>query len=787
MKRLALTVAVAALTASTALANRPFADQLPMKLWYNQPATIFEEALAIGNGKLGAMVYGGPDDNLLQFNDITFWSGRPVNLNMDSTAYRWIPKIREALFNEDYRLADSLQHRVQGPNSQYYQPLSSLHIVDLNDGEVSDYRRELSLDSAVCSDRYVRNGVAYSRTYFASHPDKVIAIRLEASRPGTLYCNLYMQSLVNHGVKASDKQLTMTGNAEGDPNETIHFCSVLRVKNDGGTVEKTDTSLVISGANSAVVYFVNETSFNGAMHHPVREGAPYIDNAMDDAWHLVNFTYDSLLQRHVEDYQTIYGRVKMHLDGTRQNTDITTDSLLHAYGKDAALDKYLETLYFQFGRYLLIACSRTPNVPANLQGLWNNKRHAPWRGNYTININLEENYWPCDVTNMPELFTPLSSFTQQLAITGAYNAKHYYGIDQGWSCGHNSDIWAMSNPVGEKRESPQWSNWNLGGAWLMQNLYDHYLYTQDMDYLRRVAYPLMKGSCQFMLRWLVPDPKNPKELITAPCTSPENEYKTFDGYHGTTCYGGSGDLAILRDLFANTIEASKLLGTDKALRDSVADALSRLRPYTIGHQGDLNEWYYDWDDWDPKHRHQMHLYGLYPGNHISPEATPKLAQAATRTLELKGDISTGWSTGWRICLWSRLRRRDKAYQIYRNLLAFADPKHFVMHHGGTYPNLFDAHPPFQIDGNFGGVAGVCEMLMQSGKGKIELLPCTPEAWSSGSVQGLVARGGVVLSFDWKDGKVGHVEMTGRTNGRYTLIYNGKQRQVKIKKGKTIRL
>lgn len=756
--------------------------RLPLRLWYDAPATLFEESLPIGNGKLGALVYGNPDDDLLYLNDITFWTGKPVDTTKDRDAHQWIPAIREALFQENYRRADSLQLHVQGDNCQDYLPLATLHLRDLNAGSYTNYHRQLSLDSAVCTDRYTRNGVTFTRTYFASHPDKVIAMRIDASRPGALNYAVTLASQLSHGVKASDRQLTMTGNAAGDPSETIHFCSVLRVADCDGTVETIGNSLIIRGASRAVIYFVNETSFNGYDKHPVREGAPYTDRAMDDAWHLVNFTYDSLLQRHLADYQPIFSRVAFSLDGAQPNTSFITEQMLRRYGKGTPEDRYLEMLYFQYGRYMLISSSRTPGVPANLQGLWNEKRYAPWHGNYTININLEENYWPCDVAAMPEMFAPLASYVKGLAATGHQSAMNYYGIPVGWSCGHNSDIWAMSNPVGTKRESPTWSNWNMGGAWLMQNIYDHYLYTQDRTYLREV-YPLMKGAADFMLRWLIPNPKNPAELITAPSTSPEAKYVTPDGYQGATVYGGTADLAIIRELFKNTAAAAKELGVDRRYQDTLRQTMARLRPYTVGHMGDINEWYYDWDDQDFQHRHQSHLIGLYPGSQITVDGTPDLARAAARSLEIKGDQTTGWSTGWRINLWARLHNSAQAYHIYQKLLSFVDPRN--AHHGGTFPNLFDAHPPFQIDGNFGGTAGVCEMLMQSYDGTIELLPATPSQWPSGSISGLRARGGYTVSFSWANGHVSSATLSAVRSGKLTLLMNGTRRTLSLKKGKSV--
>ena len=757
-------------------------EQAPMVLQYDRPADFFEESLPIGNGKIGALVYGGTDDNIIYLNDITFWTGKPVDRLLDADAHQWIPKIREALFNEDYARADSLQLHVQGPNSQYFQPLGTLHIKDLGLGAVSDYHRSLSLDSSIVKDSYLRDGKRIEREYFASNPDKLIAIRMR----GDINCRIALTAQVPHHVKSIPTQLTMTGHATGDAQESIHFCTMIRVETDGETTAS-DSSLTITNAKQAILYIVNETSFNGFDKHPVMEGAPYLENAANDLWHTQNYSYGQFYDRHLADYKAIYDRVKIRLSSETSQTSRTsvtrnTSDLLKAYTDDGGQNRYIEELYFQFGRYLLISCSRTPGVPANLQGLWTPHLWSPWRGNYTVNINLEENYWPAFVANMEEMAQPLDEFIQALSTNGQYTARNYYGIDEGWCSSHNSDIWAMTNPVGEKRESPMWANWNLGGAWLVNTLWEHYQFTQDKQYLKTLVYPLMKGAATFCLRWLVDNPRMPGELITAPSTSPENEYVTDKGYNGVTCYGGTADLAIIRELFINTITAGKILGEKN---QKMEKALAQLHPYTIGHMGDLNEWYYDWDDRDFKHRHQSHLIGLYPGNHLT-DAT--LQKAAEKTLEIKGDETTGWSTGWRINLWARMKNGEKAYQIYRKLLTAVAPEKSRMPNyskgGGTYPNLFDAHPPFQIDGNFGGVAGVCEMLMQSGDGVIELLPALPEAWNEGSVSGLCARGGYEVSFEWKGGYVRGCSIKARNSGTVILKYNGQQKTIKLKAGQT---
>ena len=765
-------------------------EQPPLKLSYTHHARFFEESLPIGNGRLGALVYGNPDNDTIILNDITLWTGKPVDRNEGAGLSETLPEIRKALFSENYSKADSLQHLLQGHNSEFFQPLATLNIIhDGEKGKISGYHRELDIDSSVVRINYSRDGILYSREYFASAPDNLIAMKIKSSVPRSINCRIALTSILPHSVRASNGQFTLTGHAMGDKNETIHFCSMARVGHYDGSLRVEDSTIVVKGATELTVYYANRTSFNGARCHPVKEGADYISLVSGDMWHSYNLSYDDMRKRHIDDYRKYYSRVSLSLDGSSSFKDIPTDVQLKEYTDSNTVNPYLETLYFQYGRYLLISSSRTKGVPANLQGLWTPHLWSPWRGNYTMNINLEENYWHAQTTNLSEMMAPLDDFVKALAENGCHTAANYYGINKGWCACHNSDIWAMTNPVGEGKDNPKWANWNMGGAWIINSLWEKYQFTQDIDYLRNVAYPLMKGAAQFCLSWLVNDPHCPEQLITAPSTSPEAVYINDKGYAGATMYGGTADLALIRELFTNSINAARTLNIDAAFADTLSMTVSRLRPYIVGHMGDLNEWYYDWDDHDFKHRHQSHLIGLYPGSHITVAGTPSIADACRRSLEIKGDETTGWSTGWRINLWARLHDASQAYHIYRKLLTYVSPDNYIgddrRRSGGTYPNLFDAHPPFQIDGNFGGTAGVCEMLVQSyvdysqkGQTVIELLPALPEQWSTGSVSGICVRGGYTVDFSWKDGKVTNVKLGGKRKGKVVLIYNGKSERWK---------
>jgi alpha-L-fucosidase 2 len=490
-----------------------------------------------------------------------------------------------------------------------------------------------------------------------------------------------------------------------------------------------------------------------------------------------------LKDRHLKDYQSFFKRVNLSLD-QKPVSKLPTDERLKQYAKGTD-DKNLEVLYFQYGRYLLIASSRTPGVPANLQGIWNPYIRPPWSSNYTMNINAEENYWMAESANLSEMHKPFLTFIGNLAKTGKNTAKTFYGINRGWAAAHNSDIWAMSNPVGDYgKGETMWANWNMSGTWAVTHLWDHYQYTGNKAFLKDYAYPLMKGAALFCLDWLVKDKQG--YLITSPSTSPENSYITPDGYKGSTLYGATADLAMIRECFTQTIKASKELNIDIALRDSIKKALDKLYPYQVGKDGNLQEWYHDWKDADPKHRHQTHLYGLYPGHQITPFKTPQLALAAKKTLEIRGDNTTGWSKGWRINLWARLNDGNHAYKMFRELLNYVEPDGAKNINytggGGTYPNLLDAHPPFQIDGNFGGAAGVLEMLLQSDDDNIYLLPALPDSWQTGTVSGICARGGFELTLKWKNGKLLEAEVLSKNGKRCNLHYNGKSLSLNTKNG-----
>ncbi len=774
--------------------------QSATKLWYKQAAQHFEETLVLGNGKMGASVFGGVASDKIYLNDITLWSGEPVNPNMNPEAHKYLPEIREALKNENYKLADELNKKLQGKFSESYAPLGTVFIDFTHQGNPNNYYRELNLEEAISKVTYEVNGVQFTREYFISHPDQVMLIRLTSSKKGALDFGVKFSSLLKNKLILRDKTLKAKGyapikaepNYRGNiPNAVVfedgrgtRFTALIKIQHVDGTTVSTDSTLGLKEGTEALIFISIATSFNGFDKNPATEGVDDEVLATEKMEKAFKKSFKQLKKSHLQDYQQFYRRVNLSL-GKTEAPDLPTDERLKRYSEGKE-DKNLEVLYFQYGRYLLISSSRTLGVPANLQGIWNPYIRPPWSSNYTTNINVEENYWLAENTNLSEMHAPLLSFIKNIAQTGKITAKTFYDVS-GWTACHNSDIWAMSNPVGDfGKGDPVWANWNMGGAWLSTHLWEHYTFTQDKNFLKNEAYELMRGAAQFCLEWLVEDKKG--YLITSPSTSPENRYRTPDGYEGATLYGATSDLAMIRELFDQTIKASKILNTDADFRSKLEQALARLYPYQVGKKGNLQEWYHDWEDQDPKHRHQSHLFGLYPAHHINPEKTPDLAAACRKTLEIKGDETTGWSKGWRINLWARLWDGNRAYKMYRELLQYVEPDGIRPKYsgsGGTYPNLFDAHPPFQIDGNFGGAAAVAEMLVQSTESEIRLLPALPDAWESGIVKGLCARGGFEVSIEWEDHKLKKVSIFAKKGGATTLIYGNQKKPIILKANKSL--
>ncbi|WP_302406587.1 glycosyl hydrolase family 95 catalytic domain-containing protein [Barnesiella intestinihominis] len=777
-----------------------------MKLHYDRPAEYFEEALVIGNGTMGATLYGGVKKDKISFNDITLWTGEPESENSSPDAFNVIPEIRALLDNEDYEGADKAQYKVQGHYSENYQPLGTLTIEYLDDtAGISDYHRWLDIGNATARTQYLKDGKLFTSDYFASAPDSVIVIRLKSENKEGIHALLSFDSPLPHSSQVADNEISVEGYAayhsfpvyykaedkhRYDPERGIHFKTLVRVLSVDGSVKNrySDSRIEIDGSTEVLILIANVTSFNGFDKDPVKEGRNYRSHVEKRMKCTIGKTYDALREAHIRDYKYYFDRVKLDLGDTDDDiAALPTDKQLLFYTDCKQRNPDLEELYFQFGRYLLISSSRTSGVPANLQGLWNESVLPPWSSNYTVNINLEENYWASGTANLIEMQYPLIEFIANLSKTGRKTAKDYYGVERGWCLGHNSDIWAMTCPVGLNEGDPSWACWTMGGTWLSTHIWEHYLFTLDKEFLREF-YPVLKGAAEFCMDWLV---EKDGKLVTSPGTSPENKYITPDGYVGATSYGNTSDLAMIRECLMDAAEASKVLGVDKSFRKRIKKTLSRLYPYQIGKDGNLQEWYYDWQDQDPYHRHQSHLFGLYPGHHLSVEETPELAAACARTLQIKGDETTGWSTGWRVNLLARLQEGEKAYHMYRRLLRYVSPDNYkgedARRGGGTYPNLLDAHSPFQIDGNFGGCSGVIEMLMQSSTNKIVLLPALPESWADGKVQGICARGGFVVDMEWKNREVVSLIVSSLKGGRTVICFNGVSKKVVFKAGERKRL
>ena len=770
--------------------------QAPLKLWYANPAQYFEEALVLGNGRQGATVFGGIATDKIYLNDLSLWSGEPVNANMNPQAYKNLPGVRKALQEKNYKKAGELIKKLQGKFSESYAPLGTLFLEINDDPYITDYYRELDIDNAIAKVKTTSNNNVIEREYLVSNPDKIFAIHLTSKKAGALGFTVYFQSLLQHSTSNNNNTIQINGIApvKADPSYVqktrnavmfdskrgTRFTANLQIQSASGEITKTDSSLSLAGATEATIYVSMATSFNGFDKDPATKGLNNIAIAETQMNHAKQAGWAEIKKQHVKDYQNYFKRVELKL-AEKDLVNLPTDERLKRYAKGEQ-DPYLETLYFQYGRYLLISSSRTPGVPANLQGLWNPYIQPPWSSNYTININAEENYWLAENTNLSEMHLPFLQFIGNLSTTGKITAKTFYNMP-GWVAHHNSDIWAMSNPVGNFGSGdPVWANWAMGGTWASTHLWEHYLYTQDQNFLEKNAYPIMRGAAEFCLAWLVPDSSG--QLITSPSTSPENTFKMPSGFVGSTFFGGTADLAMIRELFLDILAAQKVLKNDNEFAGKINTALNNLHGYQVGKAGNLQEWYYDWEDNEPKHRHQSHLYGLFPGNHVTVDKTPLIAAAAKKTLEIKGDETTGWSKGWRINLWARLKDGDHAYKMYRELLKYVPPdetKENYTNAGGTYPNLLDAHPPFQIDGNFGGAAAVAEMLVQSNAEYIELLPALPKAWPSGTIKGLKTRGNFEIEMSWNAGQVTNLKIKSSNQATAKVLMNGKMQMIKTSK------
>lgn len=776
-------------------------SELPERIIrYDQPAEYFEEALPLGNGRIGATVYGGTGIERIVLNEETLWTGGPVDPYMNREAYKHLPAVREALFCENYRLADSLVRNLQGKFSESYAPPGDLFLDFLHDDSITEYYRELNLRKGIARICYSSGGVNFVRELFTSFPDQVMVIRLTASKKSELNVGLRFTSPLHHRISYEYGKLIMRGqvpvhcepNYRGnlpdailyDSRECMRFEIQAAIVETDGTTTETDSSCYLRDASWATILVSIASSFNGYNKEPGLDGEDESELATGYLASSMSKPYKRLREDHVADFSSFFNRVVLDLDPGPEKKEPTDERLIRY--SEGNPDNDLEALYFQFGRYLMISASRPGGIPTNLQGIWNPHVRPPWSSNYTANINAEMNYWPAEPCNLSELHEPLLHFIKNLSTTGEITARTFYDCG-GWCCSHNSDIWAMTNPVGNFGEgNPVWANWSMAGPWYSTHLWEHFLFTRDTLYLKDHAYPLMKGAAIFCKDYLTRGPDG--YLVTAPSTSPENMYLTPDNYRGATLYGSTADMAMIRQHLSNTVSASEILGLDDDFRQELLGILQQLYPYQIGSKGNLQEWYHDWEDADPHHRHVSHLFGLHPGNSISPLTTPDLAEACKQSLLLRGDGGTGWSKAWKINLWARLLDGNHAHRMLNTHLNFVSPDPETQYSGGgTYPNLWDAHPPFQIDGNFGGTAGIAEMLLQSHLGEIHLLPALPDAWPEGSVKGLRARGGYTVNISWKEGKLTCASIIPDFSGEVTVRYNDTIRIVKTQKGEGVEI
>jgi alpha-L-fucosidase 2 len=751
------------------IVNPSFAQQKQanaLMLWYSKPAEYFINALPLGNGRLGAMVYGRVKDELINLNESSLWSGGPVNQNPNPDAYRYLPQVRDALNKDNYALADQLCRKMQGLFTQSYAPVGDLLFHQNIKGEPSNYYRDLNLATAVSTTKFKADGVLFTREAFVSYPDQAIILHLTSSVAGKLDVLFSMTSQLHPSFKKEGHTLIMLGRAPShadpsymntsnepvkwnDPQKGMRVQTHVKVLDTDGSFAWQNDGIHITGAKTITVAISIATSFNGFDKYPYSDGKDEYKLAKSYLNNMIGKKYADMKSRHIADYRRYFDRLNFYIAGNDATEKLPTDERLIKYQNDKS-DHGLETLLYNYGRYLLISSSRKGGVAANLQGLWNVDLRPAWSCNYTTNINLEMNYWAAEKVGLGDMDWPLVEQVKHMAQTGKATAWNFFRCS-GWAAAHNSDIWATTNPVGNVGSGdPQWANWVMAGPWLCQNVWDKYAYSMDANYLKNTAYPLMKGAARFCLDWLVDDGQG--HLITEPSTSPENRYIGNDGKSWAVAKCATIDLALIRNLFEHVLQSTKILKVDRQFADSVQNAFNKLLPYQIGSKGNLQEWAGDYKDAEPTHRHVSHLIALHPGNDISAWSTPQLFNACKVTLQRRGDGGTGWSRAWKISFWARLLDGNHAYQLLQNDLSYCTDRGFS-ETGGTYANLLNACPPYQIDGNFGVVEGISEMLLQSHLGEIHLLPALPSSWKTGYISGIKARGGYTLSISWDNAKL----------------------------------